>query len=119
MGFAAVTLERASLEVTKEEVRSATLGNFRGDVLARFPLRFACAPQKSRFTLIALLTLTLGLGINCAIFTVVNAVLLRPLPYPNSERLVLVQRIPGDHVSCYKRHKNSFLARPFAGLRIN
>ena len=40
----------------------------------------------------ALLTLTLGLGINCAIFTVVNAVLLQPLPYPDSERLVLIER---------------------------
>jgi len=61
------------------------------------------------FTLTAALTLALGIGANTAIFTVVYATLLAPMPYPEPDQLVMVwSKIQGD--------RNGISAGGFYGL---
>src|SRR2546423_39062 len=89
-------IEFGSAEKFKEECREAIAGNF-FDVLTQ-DVRYAVRTlgRARGFTAIVALTIALGIGATTAIFSVVDATLLEPLPYPQSEQLVsLVHDLPG------------------------
>jgi len=102
--------EKMALGTSRREARSAALRSFGGVTQAReayrtqrgLPfldqlvrdLRFGCRQllRAPGFALTAVLTLALGLGANTAVFSLINALLLRPLPVPHASELVTVKQ---------------------------
>ncbi|MEI9814440.1 MAG: ABC transporter permease [Acidobacteriota bacterium] len=77
-------------QVTEEVYRMNT-NSFLEEIARNIRLSLRSLRKNPGFASAAILTLAIGIGANTAVFSVVNAVLLKPLPYPDADRLISVQ----------------------------
>jgi predicted permease len=84
-------IELGGPDQVKESCRDARGTRWLEDLWNDFRYALRTLRNKAGFAVVALLTLALGIGATTVMFTVVNSVLLKPLPYPQPERLLHIQ----------------------------
>ena len=89
----AARLQFGGIDQVTEQVRDARLGAWVESATRECRRCFRSLSRNPFFTGVGVLTVALGIGTSVTVFTVVNAVLLRPLPIPDSERLVLLRHV--------------------------
>ena len=92
----AALIELGGIEATKEATRAVRAGAFLAELAQDTRYAVRMAQRELGFTTVAILTVALGIGANTAVFSVVNAVLLRPLPYTNADEIVMLRNRDAD-----------------------
>ena len=83
----AARIELGGIEQVKEYVREERIGNWLHSVISDCRYGFRQLRRSPGFTAVAILTMALGIGVNTAVFTLVHAVMLKPLPVANPRNL--------------------------------